>query len=461
MNPVSIIQKKRDGQALSRQEIAEFVGGYTRGEIPDYQMAALAMAIYLRGMQAEETAALTDEMLHSGETLARGPAGQLRVDKHSTGGIGDKLSLVLAPLLACRGLKVPMLSGRGLGPTGGTLDKLESIPGFRTDLSAREIEQVVDRVGCVITGQTPQLVPADRKLYALRDVTATVPSLPLITASILSKKLAENLDALVLDVKWGSGAFMKTLPAARELAQSLVDVAAAAGLKATALITDMNQPLGRMAGNAVEVQESLAILRSEGPPDAKELTLALGAELLVQVGQAIDVDEGVELLRAELDSGRGWEKFRQMVAAQGGDLEAGLEIAPSLELRSTEAGYVEHIDAEQIGYAIIALGGGRRKLGEKIDFGVGVEMLVRRGEAVELKQPLVRLYAREHGREEALALLQTAFRIGPDRPQELPLIAGRVRSSKPLEQRQRLDAQSRAEPHQALTGRSVANSKTQ
>ncbi len=279
MNPSQIIARKRDGGTLSAAEIAYFIQGYARGTIPDYQMAALAMAIYWRGMDEAETAALTEQMLRSGEVLA-GDDLSSRVDKHSTGGIGDKCSLVLAPLLACCGLTVPMISGRGLGPTGGTLDKLESIPGFRTDLSAEEIRQVVDRVGCVITGATPNLVPADRKLYALRDVTATVASIPLITASIMSKKLAEGLSALVLDVKFGSGAFMKTRHSARTLAQSMVATGERMGVRTTALLTDMNQPTGRLAGNAVEVDEAIGCLSGQGPEDLQRLTFALAAEIL-------------------------------------------------------------------------------------------------------------------------------------------------------------------------------------
>src|SRR5215471_15555431 len=284
MNPVAIISKKRDGGRLSAEEIAEFMEGFVRGEVADYQMSALAMAVYFRGMDPAETAALVDVMLRSGATL-QWPAGfGTLVDKHSTGGIGDKTSLVIAPLLACCGLKVPMISGRGLGATGGTLDKLESIPGFRTNLTAEEIRDVVEKVGCVITGATADLVPADRKLYALRDVSGTVPSIPLICASIMSKKLAENLNALVLDVKWGSGAFMRKQEDARTLAQAMVDTGARMNVRTTALLTDMNQPHGRMAGNAVEVDESIATLQGKGPNDLLGLCIALSAELLVSTG---------------------------------------------------------------------------------------------------------------------------------------------------------------------------------
>jgi pyrimidine-nucleoside phosphorylase len=281
MNVVHLISKKRDGGELADYEIGAIIDGYVRGDVHDYQMSAWAMAVFLRGMTVAETAALTEAMLQSGVTF-QWPAGEApKVDKHSTGGIGDKVSLPLAPLLACCGVHVPMISGRGLGATGGTLDKLEAIPGFRTNLSTEEMQAVCRRVGCVISGATADLVPADRKLYALRDVTGTVPSIPLITASIMSKKLAEGLDALVLDVKHGSGAFMKTLDQARELARSMVNTGHRMGVPTTALVTDMNQPLGRMAGNAVEVIESIDVLRGTGPADLVEVTLELGAELLV------------------------------------------------------------------------------------------------------------------------------------------------------------------------------------
>jgi pyrimidine-nucleoside phosphorylase len=422
VNPVIIIQKKRDGQRLSREELAAFVEGYVRGSVPDYQMAALAMAIFLQGMDVEETAALTDVMLASGATLPRGR----RVDKHSTGGIGDKISLILAPLLACCGLQVPMLSGRGLGPSGGTLDKLESIPGFRTDLAAEEISRLVDRVGCVITGQTCDLVPADKKLYALRDVTATVPSLPLITASIMSKKLAENLDALVLDVKWGSGAFMKTRDQAQGLADSLIGVGTRMGLKTAALITDMNQPLGRMAGNAVEVRESLDVLCGCGPNDLSELTLALGAELLVMVAAARDRDAASEQLRGILDSGRGLEKFCEMVRAQGGNPDESLPIAPATPILAQRGGFVAEMNCEKIGYAIIELGGGRKQLDDAIDTSVGVEMLVRLGDRVDAGQPLMHMLANDRGRDAAVQLLDAAITLADEPPQPLPLIAARL-----------------------------------
>ncbi len=338
MNVVQIISKKRDGGELSSEEIGALIHGYVRGDVHDYQMSAWAMAVYLRGMTVAETAALTEHMLNSGVTF-QWPAGEApKVDKHSTGGVGDKISLPLAPLLACCDVQVPMISGRGLGATGGTLDKLESIPGFRTDLSTEEMQSICRRVGCVISGATDDLVPADRKLYALRDVTGTVPSIPLITASIMSKKLAEGLDALVLDVKYGSGAFMKTLDQARELAHSMVDTGKRMGVPTAALLTDMNQPLGRTAGNAVEVNESIDVLKGEGPNDVFDLTLVLGAELLVLAKRDTTLADAMKRLQRAIDTGAGLEKFREMVAAQGGDLDATRPVALAQRSRQPTRG---------------------------------------------------------------------------------------------------------------------------
>ena len=426
MNPVWIIAKKRDGGELAADEIGQFIAGYAAGEIPDYQMSALAMAIYLRGMTTAEIAALTDHMLASGATFQWPAGGRPKVDKHSTGGIGDKVSLPLAPMLACCGLDVPMISGRGLGATGGTLDKLESIPGFRTNLTMDEMRQVVASVGCVISGATADLVPADRKLYALRDVTATVPSIPLITGSIMSKKLAEGLDALVLDVKFGSGAFMKTAELARELARSMVNTGMRMGVRTTAVLTDMNQPLGRMVGNAVEVDESVAVLEGRGPDDLMEVTLALGAELLVSAGGADSLDAARDELQQTVDSGAAREKFAEMVAAQGGDLEAPRLVAPASDVVAPESGYITAIDAERLGEAVIAMRGGRQKLGDVLDLSTGFEMLVRFGEKVERGQLLARLFAGEEtsraGREKLLSALQ----IADERPTLGPLILERL-----------------------------------
>ena len=375
MNPSVLIAKKRDGGVLSAEEISYFLRGFTDGSIHDYQMSALAMAIFIRGMNVEETAALTETMLRSGTTL-EWPAGLPCVDKHSTGGIGDKTSLILAPLLACCGVRVPMISGRGLGATGGTLDKLEAIPGYRTNLSLPEIRDVVEKVGCTITGASAELAPADRKLYALRDVTGTVPSIPLITASIMSKKLAAGLDALVLDVKFGSGAFMKSLPQAEALAESLVNTGRRMGVKTTALLTDMNQPLGKMAGNANEVLESIHVLQNGGPQDVRELTLDLCCDVLVSSGKHPDRKSARQQMERALADGTAMERFEQMVAAQAGDPKANLELAPEKMVLAPRTGYITAMDTEALGLAVIEMGGGRRKMGDPIDFGVGFEMLV-------------------------------------------------------------------------------------
>ncbi len=426
MNPTQLIACKRDGGELTADEIAWIIDGYVSGRIPEYQMAAMLLAIYVRGLTSAETAALTESMLRSGVTLAWPDLALPRLDKHSTGGIGDKVSLPLAPLLACCDVCVPMLSGRGLGPTGGTLDKLESIAGFRTNLSLAEIQRTTAEIGCVITGTTPELVPADRQLYALRDVTATVPSVPLIIASIMSKKLAEGLNALVLDVKFGSGAFMKSAEIARELATGMVEVGQRMGVATTALLTDMNQPLGRMAGNAVEVSESLDILRGSGPSDLRELVIALGAEVLVSAGQAASLDTARARLIRELDSGRALERFEKMVTAQGGRLIAPRPIAPAHDLCSQRSGFVSAIDTEALGWIIIELGGGRQKLTDTIDHSVGIEMLVRLGEPVETGQPWVRVFATRTKFEQVAARLSAALTIGDDCPPLLPLILERI-----------------------------------
>jgi pyrimidine-nucleoside phosphorylase len=458
MNPVWIIQKKRDRGELSSAEIGHFVAGYARGDIPDYQMSALAMAIYLNGMTTDETAALTDHMLASGDSFNWPDDGIPRVDKHSTGGIGDKTSLILAPMLACCGLEVPMISGRGLGATGGTLDKLEAIPGFRTNLSMEEVQDVVHRVGCVITGATADLVPADRKLYALRDVTATVPSIPLITASIMSKKLAEGLDALVLDVKFGTGAFMKTADLARQLAESMVATGKRMNVATTALHTDMNQPLGGMVGNAVEVQESIDALEGRGPEDLMEVTFALGAELVASAKNprpwkeweqtstgapersalarhaatrgGIPDDSALTEARTELErtitSGAAGEKLNEMIAAHGGDPTAKLAIAQASDLLAPRAGYLASIDAEKLGQAVIAMGGGRQKLGDRLDHSTGFQMLRRFSDQIEAGEPLLRLFAKPNLAERVRPMLLEAIRLSDERPKPSPLILERI-----------------------------------
>lgn len=425
MIPASIIEAKRDGRELSDAEIEFFVQGFATQQIPDYQMSALAMAIFLNGMSAAETATLTQQMLLSGTQLQWPDDGCLRVDKHSTGGVGDKVSIPLAPVLACCGLQVPMLSGRGLGATGGTLDKLESISGYRTDLTLVEIQRLTQQVGCVITGASDELAPADRKLYALRDVTATVPSIPLITASIMSKKLAESLDALVLDVKFGSGAFMKTQQQATLLAESLVQTGRRMGVKTTAMLTDMNQPLGRMCGNALEIQESLATLQGVGPADVRQLTIELAADLLLSSGRQLDRAAARQTAASKLDDGSAFEKYEQMVVAQGGDPRAKLNIAPANCVESVRAGVVTAVDTHALGLAVIAMGGGRQKMTDRIDHSVGLEMRVRIGDRIDVGQPLMNLFT-VHPERHAAAIRDAVTITLGDTVEPLPLIVDTV-----------------------------------
>jgi len=438
MNPVRLIAAKRDGASLSAREIERFIHGFARGEIPDYQMAALAMAVYFQGMTLAETTALTQAMIGSGDSLAW-PAGLPVVDKHSTGGIGDKTSLVVAPLIACCGLRVPMLSGRGLGATGGTLDKLESIPGFRTQLDEGEIRRAVETVGCAIAGATDRLVPADRRLYALRDVTGTVPSMPLMAASIMSKKLAEGLQALVLDVKWGSGAFMKTRAAAEELAALMVGIGRASGVVATALVTDMNQPLGRMAGNAVEVNEAVAVLEGGGPADLVEAVLALTAEVLVSAGAETDRSAAIRRLQKLLAGGEPREKFARMVRQQGGDLDAPRTVAPPHDVVCSQSGYVTAIDGEALGWMLIDMGAGRRVKDDPIEHAAGLEMHVRLGTRVSPGDRLATLYVADSPRRTAdprrlAEAAAAAMAVGEAPPPPLPLIAARVDGLEPKPQ---------------------------
>ena len=391
---------------------------YTSGELPDYQMSALAMAIYFRGMTTAETAALTDAMLHSGDTLDFTNWPCPTADKHSTGGIGDKISLILAPLAASAGVAVPMISGRGLGLTGGTLDKLEAIPGFNTRLSIEAFQRVLAEVGCAIIGQTDRLAPADRKLYALRDVTATVPSIPLITASILSKKLAEGASTLVFDVKCGRGAFMRTREQAQALAASLLNTARTMGRRVGALITDMEQPLGRTAGNAVEVAEAIEVLQGRGPADVRALTLALTAQMTLITGIHTDAATATRELTARLDDGRALDVFRRMITAQGGDgrvIDDPTRYLPrpdaSLELPAPRSGQVVFVDAEKIGRVVLQLGAGRSRTEDRIDLAAGISGLVQCGDSVSSGQPLMRLHAHtaaiaENLRAEALAAIE-------------------------------------------------------
>lgn len=417
------IESKRDGRELTQDDIQSLIRAYADDSLPDYQMAAFAMAVFLNGMTPEETAALTDAMLHSGDVLKWDIDAPI-VDKHSTGGIGDKVSILLAPMLAACGVKVPMISGRGLGPTGGTLDKLESIPGFRTNLNVDELQAIVRDVGCVITGASDRIAPADRKLYALRDVTATVPSIPLITASIMCKKLSEGLDALVLDVKVGSGAFMKTLDDARALAQAMREAGRRLNVKTSAVMTDMNQPLGRMIGNAVEIDESIEALKGNGPNDLMEVTLRLGAELLIASGVSPALDSATSLLQETVDSGSAMEKLEQMVEAQGGKLSERRPRGESVDLCCEKAGFVQSIANEQLGWTVIELGGGRKTLTDAIDHSVGLEMLVRVGDPVDSKQPWLQMFGSSDSRrnEAALKLLTGSITISETPVPTLPVI---------------------------------------
>ena len=418
MVPQWIIERKRDGHALSEDEIRFFIDGFTKGDIPDYQMAAMAMAIYIQGMNPIEIAVLTDAMMHSGEMIDSSSILKPKVDKHSTGGIGDKVSLILAPLAACCGVAVPMISGRGLGITGGTLDKLEAVKGYRCDLSKEHFLRIVDECGCCITGQTGEVAPADKKLYALRDVTATVPSIALITASIMCKKMAEGIDSLVLDVKWGKGAFMKTQANARELAESMVSVGLEMDKGVAALITDMNQPLGHCAGNALEIVETLDCLQGRGPQDLMDVTYALTARMLLLAHKAASEDAAIELLKQKIDSGEAFEKFKQMMALQGADVAVldDPSLLPGASLTKTitagRNGFIKEVSAEDVGKACLVLGAGRQKTDDAIDFGVGVSGLAKVGDEVEKGMPLVTLHANHQDKmEQAERLLKDAFRI--------------------------------------------------
>jgi pyrimidine-nucleoside phosphorylase len=429
MRAVDIIRKKRDGQALTPAEIEAFVVGVTSGAWPEYQAAALLMAVVLRGMSAEETACLTRAMVHSGVKLDLSDLPGVKVDKHSTGGVGDKTSLVLAPLAAACGVVVPMMSGRGLGHTGGTLDKLESIPGFRVGLSLDEFRAALRAVGCALIGQTSEIAPADRKLYALRDVTATVESIPHITGSIMSKKIAAGISALVMDVKCGRGAFMKTRADARRLAESLVATGAANGVKTAALVTAMDVPLGRAVGNSLEVIECLETLKGRGPADLEALSVALAARMLLLGGAAADLPQAEAKVRQAISSGRGLEKFRAVIARQGGDVRvvedyARLPAAPNRVLvRARRSGYVTQLDAELIGRATMLLGAGRDRVEDRIDPGVGAVVLAPLGQEVREEEPVVEIHYRDSGRlQNAVALIEEAYVVGDAPPPEQPQI---------------------------------------
>ncbi|MBI5068438.1 MAG: thymidine phosphorylase [Deltaproteobacteria bacterium] len=435
MRASEIIRAKRDGGRLRPEEIRFLVDGYAGGAIPDYQLAAFCMAVFFRGMDGEETAALTEAMLRSGQVLDLSDVPGVKVDKHSTGGVGDKVSLALAPIAAACGVVVPMVSGRGLGHTGGTLDKLEAIPGFRVDLPVSRFRELLRRNGACLIGQTAEIAPADKKLYALRDVTATVESIPLIAGSIMSKKLAEGIDGLVLDVKVGRGAFMKRREEAGLLARTLAGIGRAMGKRVTVLLTDMEQPLGLAVGNALEAAEAVELLRGGGPPDLREVTLALCAEMLLLAG----VETGGAAARRRVEravaDGSALERFRRIVEDQGGDPRAVDDLARlprapvQRDVPATAAGVVQAIDAEAIGLAAMSLGAGRVRVEDRVDPAVGVVLRHKVGEAVERGAPLATLHAARQGGEpvEAVAArVAAAYRLGPDPASPGPLVLERI-----------------------------------
>lgn len=434
MRAIDIIIRKRDGHKLTHPEIKSFLQGYVSGHTADYQAAALLMAIFFRGMEPDETAALTEAMMCSGDTYDLDSLGLGQtVDKHSTGGVGDKVSLILAPLVAACGVAVPMVSGRGLGHTGGTLDKLESIPGFNIHLPRERFYEQLQRLGVAMIGQSDNFVPADKRLYALRDVTGTVESIPLICASIMSKKVASGAHSLVMDVKVGTGAFMQTHERARELAEGLIGVGAALDRPVRALLTDMNQPLGRMVGNSMEVVECIDCLRGGGPGDLREITLELAAEMIVLGGKTTDHNSALQLAAQVLDSGTALKRFRELVAAQGGSVASvddptRLDLAPETDVvTAPKAGYVSTINSREIGNAAVVLGAGRARTEDTIDPGVGLEILARIGDPIEAGQPLVRIRHRaERGLLDCRLRILSSFAITEEPATPLPLIYERL-----------------------------------
>jgi pyrimidine-nucleoside phosphorylase len=433
MRAVDLIRTKRDGGALDGAALEWFVAGVTDGSLPDYQASALLMAIVLRGMTTAETAALTDAMVRSGVQVEYTGLAHRPVDKHSTGGVGDKTSLILAPLAAACGAPVPMMSGRGLGHTGGTLDKLESIPGFRTALSLDELRRSVQTIGCALIGQTSDVAPADRKLYALRDVTGTVESIPLITASIMSKKIAEGVGGLVLDVKCGDGAFMKTEPDARKLAESLVSTGEAAGVRTDAIITAMDAPLGRAVGNALEVIEALDTLKGRNPGPLESLSMELAARMVQMSGVESDLDRAAERVRAVMESGAALEKFREVIRNQGGDPSvvddySRLPAAPDRDsVTARRGGVVAAMRAEAVGRAAVGLGAGRDRLDASIDHAVGFTILAPPGTTVRAGDPVVEIHHRGgRGLAEARQLLEQAIAIADEAPVTRPPVLHRI-----------------------------------
>jgi pyrimidine-nucleoside phosphorylase len=428
-----LIARKRDGGHIKPDEWRDFALGVAAGRIPDYQIAALLMAVFFQGLSRDETAALTDAMIESGARLDFSKLGRPRIDKHSTGGVGDKVSLVVAPLVASLGVAVPMMSGRGLGHTGGTLDKLDAIPGFRTDLTLKQATAQVERIGCALIGQSDEIAPADRRLYALRDATGTIESVPLIAASIMSKKLAEGLTGLVLDIKRGSGAFLPELDRGLELARTMIELGADRGCPVVALMTAMDRPLGRACGNALEVEEAIAALKGEGPPDLVQVTYALGSEMLVLAGAAPDRDEARRKMEVAISSGKAAAKLQEIIEAQGGnpgvvDDPAVLPQAAECEIfLAPRAGFVQHVEPRRIGEAIITLGGGRASLDDVVDPTVGFVISAKAGDRVEHGEPLATVFAKDPaGAAAGLTALREAIAIGDEAEHPLPLVSHRV-----------------------------------
>lgn len=436
MRMYDLIHKKRDGYELSDEEIKYMVAGYVDDQIPDYQMSAMLMAIYFQSMTDREISVLTNEVAHSGEMVDLSMIEGIKVDKHSTGGVGDKTTLIIAPMVASQGVKVAKMSGRGLGHTGGTVDKMEAIPGMETSLSSQAFIDQVNRIGLSVIGQTGNLAPADKKLYALRDVTATVDSIPLIAASIMSKKLAAGNDAIVLDVKTGSGAFMKTLDDSIKLAQTMVAIGQHAGKNTMALITDMDIPLGYMIGNSLEIKEVIKTLEGRGPEDLTSVSIELAANMLYLADKG-DIDHCRDLARKSLEDGSALAKFIEMVEAQGGDVSLILDPEKfdqaryEFEVKATKSGHISHIDSEKCGIASTILGAGRMKKDDPIDYAAGIELLKKIGDRVEEGDSLVRLYSNDQELFEASSkLIEEAYSIDEKKIQEKPLLVARVTKDK-------------------------------
>ncbi len=434
MRAYDIIQHKRDGHAVDEAQLQFMIDGLLSGAVSDYQLTAFLMAVYFRGMDTAEVTALTKTMLHSGIVVDLSDVAGIKADKHSTGGVGDKISLPLAPAVAACGVAVPMISGRGLGHTGGTLDKLESIPGFRVDLDLPSYRRLVKEVGCCLIGQTKEVAPADKRLYSLRDVTATVDCIPLIASSIMSKKMAEGIDALVLDVKVGTGAFMKKREDAEKLARTMVAIGAGMGKKMVALLTAMDEPIGRYVGNSLEVIEAIDVLEGKGPKDTIALTVELGAEMLVMGGVAKDLDEGRAKITTSLNDGSAREKFAQIITAQYGDRRVLddrrlLPTAPSQTVwTAPRSGTLVRVDSEAVGKASMVLGGGRARAEDAVDHRVGLEIHARLGDKIEAGQPLITLHHADTGLDAATRLLQSAYVISDDTVTPSPLFITRIAS---------------------------------